>query len=80
MRRTSGPFSASAQGDVYKRQYQGLVRYWLTFNEINSVALSYLNAGVTLEDERDRAAVTAAFSHHKMCIRDRPTAMARRSA
>ena len=46
------------------RAYQGLVRYWLTFNEINSVALSYLNAGVTLEDERDRAAVTAAFSHH----------------
>lgn len=28
------------------------------------MALSYLNAGVTLEDERDRAAVTAAFSHH----------------
>ena len=46
------------------RAYRGLVRYWLTFNEINSVALSYLNAGVTLEDERDRAAVTAAFSHH----------------
>lgn len=48
------------------REYRGLVRYWLAFNEINDVfALSYLSAGVTFDPSREKLGQQVAAAHHQ---------------
>ena len=61
------------------REFRGLVRHWLTFNEINSVeALLYLSAGVTLESGENRDQVVAAAAHHQFVASARAAQILRR--
>lgn len=50
---------------VLFKRYKGLVRYWLTFNEINvSVILPYLAAGVVIDQEENRDVQVYQAAHH----------------
>lgn len=51
---------------LFKR-YQGKVRYWLTFNEINMVLhLPYLAAGITFKPNEDPLEVCYTVAHHEL--------------
>lgn len=47
------------------RRYRGLVRYWLTFNEINIMTSAcFMAAGLTFQKESDRYAMVHTAVHH----------------
>ena len=58
--------------DFYKRlvttlftEFKGLVRYWLTFNEINVLYhLPFMGAGICFSEGEDRYQVTNTAAHH----------------
>ena len=60
--------------DFYKRlvstlftEYKGLVRYWLTFNEINVLYhLPFMGAGICFDEDEDRYHVTNTAAHHEL--------------
>lgn len=60
--------------DCYKRlvttlfsRYKGLVRYWLTFNEINMIFhLPWMGAGIAFDEGEDPAAVEWLAVHHEL--------------
>lgn len=48
-------------------RYKGLVRYWLTFNEINMILHApFLGAGIVFETDEDKAQVTYTAAHHEL--------------
>ncbi len=49
------------------KRYKGLVKYWLTFNEINCItALPYTAAGVILDKSKDRDTQIYTAVHHEL--------------
>jgi len=60
--------------EVYKRltrtlfeRYKGLVKYWLTFNEINIMLHApFMGAGICLEEGEDRFKVLYTAAHHEL--------------
>ncbi|SER34337.1 6-phospho-beta-glucosidase [Parafannyhessea umbonata] len=60
--------------ELYKRlvavlfeRYKGLVRYWLTFNEINMIlALPFMGAGLTFDEGEDQTASKYRAAHHEL--------------
>lgn len=53
--------------EVVGNEYRGLVRHWLTFNEINCVeALPYTSAGITFEPGECCEQVIASAAHHQL--------------
>lgn len=60
--------------DFYRRlctvlfeRYKGLVRYWITFNEINMILhLPFMGAGLVFEEGEDREAVEYLAAHHEL--------------
>lgn len=48
-------------------RYKDLVKYWITFNEINMLLhLSYLGAGIVFEPDEDRTQVKYRAAHHEL--------------
>ena len=48
-------------------RYKGLVRYWLTFNEINMILhLPFMGAGLVFEEGEDREAVEYLAAHNEL--------------
>ena len=48
-------------------RYQGLVRYWLTFNEINMILhLPFMGAGIVFEEGEDHEAVEYLAAHNEL--------------
>lgn len=60
--------------DCYKRyvrtlfeRFKGLVKYWITFNEINVVLfLPFLGAGICFENNEDRYTILYTAAHHQL--------------
>ena len=60
--------------DLYKKlvtvlftRYKGLVKYWLTFNEINMILhLPFMGAGLVFEEGEDQEAVKYQAAHHEL--------------
>lgn len=60
--------------EFYKRlattlfsRYKGLVKYWLTFNEINVLLHApFMGAGICLEENEDRYKVLYTAAHHEL--------------
>ena len=60
--------------DFYKRlvtvlftRYKGLVKYWLTFNEINMILhLPFMGAGLIIEEGENEEAVKYTAAHHEL--------------
>lgn len=60
--------------EFYKRlvtvlftRYQGLVTYWLTFNEINMILhLPFMGAGLIMEEGENEEAVKYSATHHEL--------------
>ena len=60
--------------DFYKKlvrvlftRYKGLVKYWLTFNEINMILhLPFMGAGLVFEEGEDREAVEYLAAHNEL--------------
>lgn len=60
--------------DFYKKlvtvlfeRYKGLVRYWITFNEINMILhLPFMGAGLVFEEGEDKRAVEYRAAHHEL--------------
>lgn len=60
--------------DFYKKlvtvlftRYKGLVKYWLTFNEINILLHGpFMGAGICLEEHEDRYQVLYTAAHHEL--------------
>lgn len=49
------------------RRFKGLVKYWLTFNEINVLLLApFMGAGICFEEGEDRDSVLYAAAHHEL--------------
>ncbi|VTS14215.1 6-phospho-beta-glucosidase [Streptococcus pseudoporcinus] len=52
---------------VLFKRYKGLVKYWLTFNEINILLHApFMGAGVTFEEGEDRNQVLYRAAHHEL--------------
>ncbi|MCF7754000.1 6-phospho-beta-glucosidase [Paenibacillus xylanexedens] len=52
---------------VIFNRYKGLVKYWITFNEINMVLEApFLAAGLFIEEHEDAEAVKFTASHHEL--------------
>ncbi|EFR45257.1 6-phospho-beta-glucosidase [Streptococcus pseudoporcinus] len=52
---------------VLFKRYKGLVKYWLTFNEINILLHApFMGAGVTFEEGEDRNQVLYTAAHHEL--------------
>lgn len=47
-------------------RYKGLVKYWLTFNEINMLLHAPLLAGICFEEGEDRKQLTYTAAHHQL--------------
>ncbi|EUJ33835.1 hypothetical protein MFLO_01375 [Listeria floridensis FSL S10-1187] len=63
-RRVIGFFTKYAE-TVFKR-YQDKVKYWLTFNEINIIAISpYTGGGVLTEDAKNKLELSFQAGHHQ---------------
>ena len=53
--------------DVIFRRYKGLVRYWLTFNEINMILHApFMGAGLVFEEGEDEEEVKYIAAHHEL--------------
>lgn len=60
--------------EFYKRlvtvlfsRYKGLVKYWLTFNEINMILhLPFMGAGLVFEDGEDKQVIEYQAAHHEL--------------
>lgn len=53
--------------DTVFRRYKGKVKYWMTFNEINSVALfPHIPTGIRLDAQENKVAVTMQAAHYQM--------------
>ena len=55
--------------DTVFRRYKGVVRYWLTFNEINALMLSqrpWLQAGLVYAEGEDKAQSMLNAAHHQL--------------
>jgi len=51
---------------IFKR-YNGLVKYWITFNEINMIMHApFMGAGIYLEDGEDRYSTLYTCAHHEL--------------
>lgn len=49
------------------RRYKGLVKYWLTFNEINDIMfLPYVTGGVVIDPHKDRQLQLFTAAHHML--------------
>ncbi|MFJ6652414.1 glycoside hydrolase family 1 protein [Microbacterium sp. NPDC091313] len=60
------------------RRYQGLVRYWLTFNEINTTIIEpYTGGGIVDDGEGDRMQRAYQALHHQFLASARATRIAR---
>lgn len=52
---------------VLFERYRGVVRYWLTFNEINMIThIPFIGGGLLVEDEPDKAQVMYQAAHHQL--------------
>ncbi len=52
---------------VLFERYKGLVKYWLTFNEINMLLHApFMGAGIVLEEGEDRFATLYTAAHHEL--------------
>ncbi len=52
---------------VLFKRYKGLVKYWLTFNEINIMLHApFMGAGICLEEGEDRFKVLYTAAHHEL--------------
>lgn len=48
-------------------RYKGLVKYWLTFNEINMILhMPFMGAGLVLEADENEAQVKYLAAHHEL--------------
>ncbi|MGL6107840.1 6-phospho-beta-glucosidase [Romboutsia sp.] len=53
--------------NVVFRRYKGLVRYWLTFNEINMILHApFMGAGICFEEGEDTEKVKYQAAHHEL--------------
>ncbi|MCD7906728.1 MAG: 6-phospho-beta-glucosidase [Clostridium sp.] len=53
--------------EVLFKRYKGLVRYWLTFNEINMMThIPYLGGGLLLESEPNKKQAMYQAAHHQL--------------
>lgn len=51
---------------IFER-YQGKVKYWMTFNEINMLLhLPFMGAGIVLQEDEDRNQVLYQAAHHQL--------------
>lgn len=58
-------------------RYKELVKYWITFNEINMLLhLSYLGAGIVFEPEEDKTQVKYQAAHYELLASARAVKMA----
>lgn len=52
---------------VLFRRYKGLVKYWLTFNEINAILHApFMGAGLVFEEEDNRQQLIYQAAHHEL--------------
>lgn len=52
---------------VLFKRYKGLVKYWITFNEINMILhLPFMGAGLQFEDGEDETAIKYISAHHEL--------------
>ncbi|MEG0330434.1 MAG: 6-phospho-beta-glucosidase [Longicatena sp.] len=64
--------------EVLFRRYKGLVRYWLTFNEINMILHApFMGAGLMFEDWENEDCVKYQATHHELMASALATHMAR---
>ena len=71
---TYGGWKNRCMIDFYKRlvttlftRYQGLVKYWITFNEINMILhLPFMGAGLQFQEGEDQAAAKYLSAHHEL--------------
>ncbi len=71
---TYGSWADRRMIDFYKRyvttlftRYRGLVKYWLTFNEINTIQfLPYVSAGLVIDPSQDREQQIYTAAHHQL--------------
>lgn len=62
---------------IFKR-YKGLVKYWITFNEINMIMEApFLAGGLYIEEHEDEEAVKYTASHHQLVASALVTKIAR---
>lgn len=53
--------------NVIFRRYKGLVKYWLTFNEINMILHApFMGAGICFEEGENKEAVKYQAAHHEL--------------
>ena len=53
-------------GVIFKR-YKGLVKYWITFNEINMLLhMSFMGAGIVFADGEDKTRTKYTAAHHEL--------------
>ena len=63
---------------VIFNRYKDLVKYWITFNEINMLLhLSYMGAGIVFEEGEDKTQVKYQAAHHELLASARAVKMAR---
>ena len=63
---------------VLFKRYKGLVKYWLTFNEINVMLHgSFMGAGICFEEGEDRYKTLYAAAHHELIASALATKIAR---
>lgn len=63
--------------EVIFRRYKGLVKYWLTFNEINMLFhLPFLGAGLVFEEGEDRQKAMYQAAHHQLIASSKATSLA----
>lgn len=58
-------------------RFGGLVKYWITFNEINMLLhMSYMGAGIVFEEGEDREQVKYRAAHHELLASAKAVALA----
>lgn len=71
--------------DFYERlvtvlfnRYKGLVKYWITFNEINMILHApFMGAGLVFEEEEDEEEIKYIAAHHELIASAKATQIAR---
>lgn len=62
---------------IFKR-YKGLVKYWLTFNEINMILHApFMGAGIYFEEGENKEKIKYQAAHHELIASAKATKMAR---
>lgn len=64
--------------DTVMKRYKGLVKYWLTFNEINILIHSpFVGGGLVLENEKHKKELIYQAAHHQLVASSRVIKLAR---